>query len=90
MQADKQSTDRVGVHSIMQIAPDAGIAFGNGQLAVVSEKLTWGVVASIWTATGWALVRLAWQHIEPTGGMEVWDAEGKQVLDTYQPLAHHP
>lgn len=95
MQGTIEATKDIDAGSIMQIAPDANLATGETtglidmrrlQLVTVTVKESWGVVATL--ADG-DVVRLAWAHIEPTGGRIIWAADGQRVAPLPAGIKHH-
>lgn len=78
------STDRVQINSIVQVAPS--VDQFPGALGAVIDKHSWGCNVNL---NGQSHA-IAWQHMEPTGGMLVFDADGKPLRNLATPLSHHP
>jgi hypothetical protein len=91
---DPEAIKQIEVGSVIQISPEApGESFNasfRGAFAVVDQRHSWGVVASVYWQGGEFPVRLAWLHVEPTGGKAVFGFDGKRLRETAAPLRHHP
>ena len=87
MKADKKSTDRVQIGSIVQVSPTSGTDWA-GRCGAVVEKLSWGAKVHFGLHDGSAPI--AWDALEPTGGVAVWDQMGQPFKKPEEPLRHHP
>lgn len=87
MRAGKTDTKHIGPGRIMHINPAAELASGNGQIAIVTNKHTWGCDVSLPDGN---VVPVAWQHLEDTGGTVVWAPDGQRFTPPAPALTHHP
>jgi hypothetical protein len=79
--------------SIVQIDPADRWALDNmcaGELAIVTEVQSWGVMAFLAKAPHGGAFRFVFHMVEPTGGTIIWDRLGKRAGTPSAPQRHHP
>lgn len=90
MRGDKKSVEHIGIGSILQINPTAGLSFPvkPGMVIVVTGKQTWGANGYVHGGPE-GEVGIAWASLEDTGGTLKLDASG-QPIKPVETMRHHP